>query len=240
MTTDHLPFPMPPRSHAQNQELRKLSILHSEVDPERLAPYIPEGLQLDTFEGKAYVGTIPFMMTNVRPRLTFSVPWISTFPEFNIRTYVTKGGRSGVLFITLDAQSLVTCNYAPWAYGLPYRYCKARLDVDGWTYSWNSERKDGGVGIQGTCKAIGEVREAEKGTLEEFLFERYCLYTVHRGKLCIAHTQHDPWKFREGRASINSNSLTGIYDLGIEDLLKPDLVHMSEGVLVHTWSAEEV
>lgn len=240
MRTDHLPFPMPPRSHALIQEWRNLSFLHWEVDPERLAPYVPEGLQLDTFEGKAYVGTIPFMMTNVRPRLTFSVPWISTFPEFNIRTYVTKGGRSGVLFITLDAQSLVTCNYAPWAYGLPYRYCKARLDVDGWTYSWNSERKDGGVGIQGTCKAIGEVREAEKGTLEEFLFERYCLYTVHRGKLCIAHTQHDPWKFREGRASINSNSLTGIYDLGIEDLLKPDLVHMSEGVLVHTWSAEEV
>ena len=89
MRTDHLPFPMPPRSHALIQEWRNLGFLHWEVDPERLAPYIPEGLQLDTFEGKAYVGTIPFMMTNVRPRLTFSVPWISTFPEFNIRTYVT-------------------------------------------------------------------------------------------------------------------------------------------------------
>ncbi len=79
-----------------------------------------------------------------------------------------------------------------------------------------------------------------RGTLEEFLFERYCLYTVHKGKLCIAHTQHDPWKYREGRVELTSNSLTESYDLGILDSLKPDLVHMSEGVLVNTWSAEEV
>ena len=82
--------------------------------------------------------------------------------------------------------------------------------------------------------------EAESGTLEEFLFERYCLYTVHKGKLCIAHTQHDPWKFREAEVRMEYNSLTGIYDFGIGDLLKPDIVHTSEGVLVHTWSVEEV
>ena len=81
--------------------------------------------------------------------------------------------------------------------------------------------------------------EAGSGTLEEFLFERYCLYTVHRGKLCIAHTQHDPWKYREAEVTMKSNSLTGVYDLGIENLLSPDLVHTSEGVLVHTWSVEE-
>ncbi len=239
MRTDHLPFPMPPRSHALVQEWRNLSFLHWEVAPERLAPYIPEGLQLDTFEGKAYVGTIPFIMTNVRPRLAFSVPGISTFPEFNIRTYVTKDGKSGVLFITLDAQSIVTCTYAPWAYGLPYNYCRANVEVEGSTYKWNSKRKTG-EGVTGRCTAKGEVREAEKGTLEEFLFERYCLYSVHKGKLCIAHTQHDPWKYREGSVEMTSNSLTESYDLGIKDSLNPDLVHMSEGVLVNTWSAEEV
>ena len=92
----------------------------------RLAPYIPEGLELDIFEKKAYIGTIPFMMTGVRPRLALSVPGISTIPEFNIRTYVRQGGKAGVFFITLDAQSRVTCLYAPYTYGVPYRYAKGR------------------------------------------------------------------------------------------------------------------
>ena len=139
----------------------------------RLVPYIPEGLELDIFEEKAYIGTIPFMMTGVRPRLALSVPGISTFPEFNIRTYVRQGGKAGVFFITLDAQSRVTCLYAPYTYGVPYRYAKGRLDVDGNTYSWRSKRVDGGQDLIGSCMGAGETMQAEPGSLNEFLFERY-------------------------------------------------------------------
>ena len=121
-----------------------MSFLNLEVDPVRLAPYIPECLELDIFEEKAYIGTIPFMMTGVRPRLALSVLKISTFPEFNIRIYVKQGGKTGVFFITLDAQSRVTCMYAPYAYGLSYRYAKGRLDIDGNIYSWRSKRVDDG------------------------------------------------------------------------------------------------
>ena len=98
--TDHLPFPMPQRPHSFVQKWRHVSFLHWEVDPVRLAPYIPEGLELDTFEEKAYIGTVPFMMTDVRPRLAVSVPGISTFPEFNIGTYIRQGKKAGV-FLTL-------------------------------------------------------------------------------------------------------------------------------------------
>ena len=238
--TDHLPFPMPQRPHSFVQQWRHLSFLHWEVDPVRLAPYIPDGLELDIFEEKAYIGTIPFMMTGVRPRLTLSVPGISTFPEFNIRTYVRQGGKAGVFFITLDAQSRVTCLYAPYAYGLPYLYAKGRLDVDGNTYSWRSKRVDGGQELIGSCMGAGETMQAEPGSLDEFLFERYCLYTLHKKKLCIAYTHHDPWVFRKGEAEVISNTLTKSYDLGISNVLKPDLVHISDGVLVHTWSVEKV
>ena len=75
--TDHLPFPMPQRPHSFIQQWRHLSFLHWEVDPVRLAPYIPEGLELDIFEEKAYIGIIPFMMTGVSPRLALSVPGLS-------------------------------------------------------------------------------------------------------------------------------------------------------------------
>ena len=240
MRTDHLPFPMPERPHAIVQQWRHLSFLHWEVDPVRLTPYIPDGLELDLFEEKAYIGTIPFLMTGVRPRQAVSVPGISTFPEFNIRTYVRQGGKAGVFFITLDAQSRVTCAYAPRAYGVPYQYTRGRVDVDGETYSWRSKRVNGGQELVGSCIGTGEAMQAEPGSLEEFLFERYCLYTSHKEKLCIAHTHHDPWVFRKGEAEVISNTLTESYDLGISDVLKPDLIHISDGVLVHMWSVEEV
>ena len=236
---DHLPFPMPDRPHALVQEWRNLTFMHWEVSPEKLQPHIPEGLEIDLFDGKAYVGTIPFQMRNVRPRLLPSVPGISTFPEFNVRTYVTKNGKAGVLFLTLDAQSRVTCFYAPRKYGLPYRYAKCRLKIDENRYSWASKRSSDSVELEGEAIATGEKRIAEKGTLEEFLFERYSLYTEHKGNLKMAYTLHEPWVFQDGEAKIVKNSLTECYDLGI-DIMNPEFVHLSEGVYVHTWPIQKV
>ena len=106
--TDHLPFPMPKRPHSMIQEWRHLSLLHWKINPACLAPYIPDDLEIGTYEENAYVSIVPFMMVGVRPRLAFPVPGISTFPEFNIRTYVKHGEKAGVFFITLDAQSRVS------------------------------------------------------------------------------------------------------------------------------------
>ena len=240
MRTDHLPFPMPERPHSLVQEWKNLTFMHWEVDPMKLAKYIPDGLEIDLFEGRAFIGTIPFTMANVRPRLLFPIPGISTFPEVNIRTYVRKGGRGGVLFLTLEAQSLITCSYAPKAYGLPYRYSVASVQSRNGLYRWNTGRKDGSHELVGECEWYEQDESALKGTLEEFLFERYCLYTFHRGNLCIAYTHHEPWKFGLGNVKLDSNSLTEEFDLGIDDVLSPDLVHVSEGVYVRTWSAEVV
>ena len=236
--SDHLPFPMPNTPNALSQEWRNLTFMHWEVDPKRLAQYIPDGLDLDLFAGKAYVGTIPFEMKKVRPRLLPWVPGISNFPEFNIRTYVTKDGKGGVLFLTLDAQSRITCAYAPRAYGIPYRYAKCKLTSADGVYTWNSKRASDGAVLRGNAHGVGELMEAKSGTLEEFLFERYSMYTVHQGTLRIAHTQHDPWVFQEGKATVEENTLTESYNLGISDVLKPDLVHVSKGVYVHTWPIE--
>jgi len=240
MKTDHLPFPMPERSHSLDQEWKFLTFMHWEVDPAKLSKFIPEGLEIDLYDGRAYIGVIPFMMANVRPKMAFSVPGISTFPEINIRTYVTRSGKAGVLFLTLEAQSLITCAYAPRAYGLPYRYSIARVKTSEGEYKWETRRRDGGYEFVGNCKWGQQSDYAKPGTLEEFLFERYCLYTVHRGKLCIAYTHHEPWKFGTGSVEIKSNSLVKEFDLGIDDLYNPDMVHVSEGVCVKTWSVEVV
>jgi len=239
ISRDHVPFPLPDRPHALSQEWRNLTFMHWEVEPSKIETYLPEGLELDLYEGKAYVGTIPFQMKNVRPRFLPAVPGISTFPEFNIRTYVTKNGIPGVLFLTLDAQSRITCWHAPRAYGLPYRYAKCYLKKKDNNFIWKSKRVSDGAGLEGECRLIGEKMQASKNSLEYFLFERYSLYTEMNGKLHMAYTLHEPWIFQEAEVKVTNNSLTECYNLGI-DAMKPQYVHASSGVHVLTWPIKEV
>ena len=235
---DHLPFPMPSRKHTLSQEWRNLTFMHWEVDIVKLQAHLPAGLEVDTYDGKAYVGIVPFVMKNVRPTWFFSTPFVSTFHEFNIRTYVTKDGIPGVYFLTLEAKSMVTCSYAPKAYGLPYRYAKGKVRKHGNNIHWNSSRDNGKLNLVGSTEITGEQTQAKSGTLEEFLFERYSLYTNKNGKVMRGYTHHKKWDFQDAKVTVTENSLTKSFDLGIKNLLEPDFVHFSPGVRVRTYSIE--
>ena len=236
LSVDHIPFPMPEGRSVLRQNWKKLTFMHWSVEPEVLQRHLPEGLDLDLHDGKAYVGCIPFVMEKVRPAGLPSVPGISTFGEFNIRTYVTRNGIPGVFFLTLDAQSRVTCFYANRKYGLAYRHAKA--SVKGTLeagYEWSSTRTKGGVGLEGSAVKTSEVRQAEPGSLEYFLFERYSLYTSHKGRLHHGYTHHVKWWYADATADVVRNTLVESYHLGIEDATQPEWVHISEGVEVVTW-----
>lgn len=235
---EHLPFPMPDRGHTLAQDWRFLTFMHWRVDIEKLRHHVPEGLEIDTFEGDAYIGLVPFMMKHVRPSWFVSTPGISNFPEFNIRTYVKKDGIAGVFFLTLEAKSLVTCNFAPRTYGLPYRYAKGNVKKSGDKWNWRSSRNNGQFKLAGTTEVIGEQMQAQPGSLEEFLFERYSLYTSHKGSLRRGYTHHNKWKFQPAKVELTDNSLTESFNLGIDELLTPELVHYSDGVRVRTYSIE--
>ena len=236
--TDHLPFPMPKRRHTLDQQWRFLTFMHWRVDIEKLRPHVPEGLEIDTFEGFAYIGLVPFMMEHVRPSWFVSTPGISNFPEFNIRTYVKKDGIAGVFFLTLEAKSLVTCNFAPRTYGLPYRYAKGSVKKSDNRLDWRSSRNKGQFKLAGRTEVIGEQMQAQPGSLEEFLFERYSLYTSHKGSLRRGYTHHNKWKFKLAKVELTENSLTESFNLGIDQPLTPELVHYSDGVRVRTFSIE--
>jgi len=237
----HIPFEMPEKKCTLYQNWIHLTFMHWEVQPEKIQPHLPDGLELDLFEGRAYVGVIPFTMEKVRPRMLPWVPFVSTFGEFNIRTYVVKNGIPGVLFLTLDAQSRVTCFHAPRSYGLPYRHANAKVKVvDEGTYSWNSVRTNGGESLVGKAHSTGAVHQASPNSLEYFLFERYSLYTSHNEQIHRAYTHHLPWNFKNAEAHIEVNSLLESYDLGIENSLVPEHIHMSSGVEVCTWSVHPI
>ncbi|MDG1549296.1 MAG: DUF2071 domain-containing protein [Candidatus Poseidoniaceae archaeon] len=235
---EHLPFPMPNRGHTLAQDWRFLTFMHWRVDIEKLRHHVPEGLEIDTFEGDAYIGLVPFMMKHVRPSWFVSTPGISNFPEFNIRTYVKKDGIAGVFFLTLEAKSLVTCDFAPRTYGLPYRYAKGNVKKSGDKWNWRSSSNNGQFKLAGTTEVIGEQMQAQPGSLEEFLFERYSLYTSHKGSLRRGYTHHNKWKFQLAKVKLTENSLTESFNLGIDELLTPELVHYSDGVRVRTYSIE--
>jgi uncharacterized protein YqjF (DUF2071 family) len=236
LMVDHIPFPIPKVRPALRQGWKKLTFLHWEVEPDILRTHLPDDLELDLHEGKAYVGCIPFVMEKVRPVFLPAVPGISTFAEFNIRTYVTKNGIPGVFFITLDAKSRVTCFYANKKYGLAYRYAKAKVSGSLQSgYSWSSIRSKDGVALSGSVKATSEVRQAEPDTLEYFLFERYSLYTVHKNRIYHGYTHHAKWWYADGEAKLETNTLVDSYDFGLKDTKKPDIVHLSEGVDVVAW-----
>src|SRR5256885_10537792 len=97
-STHHRPWPVPTGPWIMQQIWNDLLFAHWPLPPETLRPLVPSVLPLDTFNGQCWVALTPFYMTGVRPRLSPVVPGLSAFPELNVRTYVTYGGKSGVFF----------------------------------------------------------------------------------------------------------------------------------------------
>jgi len=136
-------------------------------------------------------------MTGVRLRGTPPLPWLSAFPELNVRTYVTFGGKPGVWFFSLDASNSMAVAIARAWFHLPY--FRARMgcaERDGWIH-YQSERTHRGAPIavlEGRYRPVSEVLRPQHGTLEHYLTERYCLYTTDgRGRLIRGEIHHSPW-----------------------------------------------
>ena len=217
------------------QKWENLSFMHWRVDKEIINKHIPKDLSLDLYDSAAYIGVIPFMMKNVRPRWGFSVPFISNFPEFNIRTYVKKGSKRGVFFLTLDAQSIITRIYASNFFHLPYRYSRGFVIKKNGSFLWSSNRLYKGFELEGSCKGYGEFEYAEEDSLEEFFFERYYLYVSSSNQIKRGYIKHHKWKIKKAKPSIIKNTFLDSYSLGIKKILNPEFCHISDGFEVEAW-----
>jgi uncharacterized protein YqjF (DUF2071 family) len=177
------------------QSWRDLLFAHWPVDPAELAPYVPEGLELDLWEGQAWLGVVPFEVIAVRVRPFPPVPGLSRFLEANVRTYVRHGDRPGVLFLTLEASSALAVNLARALYRLPYHQADMDLDREGPSIDFRSEREH----LRVIARYVGEGRvfPAREGSFDEFLVERYCLYTRSAGVLFRADIHHRPWRLQQ-------------------------------------------
>src|SRR4051794_11071808 len=125
--TDHRPFPLAPGPWVMGQTWIDLLFAHWPVPEETLRRAVPAGIPIDTFDGSAWIGITPFEVVAAHPRAVPPLPWLSRFPELNVRTYTTIGGRPGIWFFSLDAARALTAAAARATYRLPYRH--ARMEI---------------------------------------------------------------------------------------------------------------
>jgi len=140
---DHRPWPVPDRPWLMGQTWEDLLFAHWRVDPEALRKLLPTGVVLDTFADEAWLGITPFRVTGLRARGTVPLPYVSSFVELNVRTYVTQGGKGGIWFFSLDATSPLAVAAARRTYHLRYFRTRASLARDDDEIEFSSSRSEG-------------------------------------------------------------------------------------------------
>jgi uncharacterized protein YqjF (DUF2071 family) len=200
---------------------------HWDVAPATVEERLPGPLDVATYDGRAWLGIVPFEMADIRPR---GAPVGLSFGEINLRTYVERDGRKGVYFFNLDAGDPVGVPLARRFYQLPYY--RASIDVtrrDG-SVRFTSHRTEQGAPpahFDGTYRPSGEVRTPEPGTLEAFLVENYTFYAASGDALYRGDIRHEPWPLQDATLDLHSSTLFAAN--GFERPESAPLVHYSAG-----------
>jgi uncharacterized protein YqjF (DUF2071 family) len=235
--TAHRPWAPPDGPWLMAQTWRDLLFAHWAVAPEVLRPRLPRSLELDTFDGRAWIGITPFEVTGLRPRGLPPPPVLSRFPELNVRTYVSAGGKPGIFFLSLDAASGLAVRAARRAYRLPYFRAVMRLRRDGEAIRYSSRRtaSDGEPArLEAEYRPTGPPQAARTGSLEYFLAERYCLYTTDEaGRLLRAEIHHPPWPLQPASAVLVENTMTRPSGIALPDA--DPLLHFARLQQVLIW-----
>jgi uncharacterized protein YqjF (DUF2071 family) len=245
--TSQSPRPLPSGRWVMTQRWNDLLFAHWPVSPASLARLIPDGLQVDTYHGSAWIGVVPFWMDRIKLRGLPPVPFASSFPELNLRTYVRdqQTGTPGVLFLSLDASSLLAVGFAQAMFSLPYHWAEMKFEQRSEReFAYYSRRRwtKPPVIFKARYRGLGPTRklaESRSGSLEYFLTERYCLFTRSRtGEPMRANVHHIPWPLEEAEAEIERNDLPGA--MGIRLPNEEPVLHYSRRLAVYVWQLERV
>ncbi|GAA2902497.1 DUF2071 domain-containing protein [Streptosporangium fragile] len=211
-----------------------MTFIHWRYPATLVQSLLPDGLTVEEFDGSAWVGLTPFLMEDVRVPGVPVLPWVSRFPETNVRTYVRDTrGRSGLWFLSLDAGRLPAALGGRAGYRLPYHWSDMTVRVEGERRVYRCRRRwPGPAGVR--CDADVEVgaplADSERDELTDFLTERYLLFTVIGGRLARAGVEHRPWPLHHARLAYLDQGLVQAGGLTAPD--HDPILHASPGVRV--------
>ena len=240
LETDHRPWPIPERMWTWRQAWCDLLFAHWPVPRSALKDSVPDDLEIDTFDGSAWIGLVPFRMSGVMRRGLPDIPGVSAFEELNVRTYVTLEGKPGVWFFSLDAASRLAVWSARRFFHLPYFFADMALTDAGDRIHYRSQRHSEGHELfEGYYHPTGAPFLARNGSLEHWLTERYCLYCeTPAGIIQRGEVHHRQWPLQPADLEIAGNTL--LQPFGINEDTPPHCLHFSRRIDVVIWPLAEV
>ena len=204
-STDHRPWPLPKEQWVFRQTWSELAFIHWEIEEEELKKYIPPSIEIDKYEGKSYIGVVPFNMKGVTKRGYPAPKWISDFPEINVRTYVKYNNKPGVLFFSLDVPSQIAVWIGRIQFHLPYFKAKMLVKTQNDTTHYFHKRNN--IEFEAVYTAKGRLK-CEKNSFENWATERYCLYSHNKaGDIFCADVHHEQWPLESVDIDIKKNTL---------------------------------
>lgn len=228
---------MAPGHWVMGQRWHDLLFIHWRVEPGRLQALLPEPLEIDTFDGSAWLAVVPFAMTGVRGRGMPGLPPISNFLELNVRTYARHGDIDGIYFFSLDAESRLAVAGARRWFHLPYFNARMVMNQRAAWIDYQSMRTHRGAlpaHLAMSYVPNGPAAQSEPGSLEHFLVERYRLLANRRDKRILSvEIHHGPWLLQPAEFEIHRNTMTDW--LGIPLVRPPDHVRFARFQDVYVW-----
>lgn len=234
----HRPWPVPDTPWLMRQSWVDVLFAHWPVPVEQLRALVPKPLSIDTFDGSAWVGVVPFEVKGARARGLPGVPSATDFLEANVRTYVTIGGKPGVYFFSLDAGSGLAVLGARTFFRLRYFEAEMHCYRTPAGVVYRGRRLDrASADLDCTYAPRGEVSFARPGTLEHFLTERYCLYTInHANEVWRMNIHHPPWPLQPAEAVFRKLGIVHADNIDLPDT--PPLLHYAASQHVLIWPPE--
>ena len=228
--TSHRPFGMPRGPWLIQQSWLNVLFAHYPLPLERVRARVPAQLEIDTFDGRAWVSVVAFRIDPFRTR---GVPVAMKFPELNLRTYVTVDGKPGVYFFSLDAASQTAVTGARALFRLNYYYAAINLAGHGRTEFTSRRLERPRADFHASYRVAGDPLSISSSSLDYWLVERYCLYATRGGPTFRVDIHHMPWVLQPASAELQPNELFESAGLPIPDT--PPLLHYAVRQDVLTW-----
>jgi uncharacterized protein YqjF (DUF2071 family) len=190
------------RQWIMTQVLQDIFFMHWQVKPITISSLIPNGLELDLYNGTAWISIVPFRVVHMRLRGCPPIPGLHTYLELNVRTYVSKNGIPGIYFLNVQTNNLPITLGARVITGIPFTRTKMKYRKRKEDYIFSSE------GNFHTSFHIEMEKEIiKKGSLPFWLMERYSMYTVKGKQLYRGDIQHQPWDVWQAKGIVEQNTL---------------------------------